>query len=230
MLLAGIAAHIAGFAAASATGGLPLTGLGPALSFAGLALAVTLLVVEAVASDVTLTLAAAPFAAVCAASANIVGFAPSLSAPGARGTWLVAHIALAFVGLAAHAAAAAAGTMYLVERRGLKARRLEMVIRLFPPLATLERVNHVTALTSWLGLTLGVMLGGLYTFAYRTVNVPQLVWGMSAWLAVSLVVFGRLVWRWQAQRAALVSSIGFVAVIALYLAVKLTAVGTGHFL
>src|SRR5256885_15154063 len=43
---------------------VPLTGLGPALSFAGLVLAVTLLIAEILARDVSLTLIAAPLAAI----------------------------------------------------------------------------------------------------------------------------------------------------------------------
>src|SRR5689334_21811735 len=62
---AAVLAHLAGLIAdARAVGQLPLTGLGPSLSFAGLVLAATLLVVELVARDVSLTLVTAPLAAV----------------------------------------------------------------------------------------------------------------------------------------------------------------------
>src|SRR6478752_6304709 len=61
----GVLAHLAGLAAyVHRVGQLPLTGLGPSLSFAGLVLAATLLLVEALARDVSLTLVAAPLAAV----------------------------------------------------------------------------------------------------------------------------------------------------------------------
>ena len=53
----GVAAHLVAFAtAARTTGQIPVTGLGPALSFAGLVLALSLLLVESIARDVTLTL------------------------------------------------------------------------------------------------------------------------------------------------------------------------------
>jgi hypothetical protein len=69
--------------------------------------------------------------------------------PGARGAWLFAHIALSFLGIAAFGTAAAAGCMYLVERRELKSRRFGAIYRFFPPLATLDRVNHVAAIAGW---------------------------------------------------------------------------------
>src|SRR6476660_718977 len=194
LLGAGVLAHLAGLVAyARAVGQLPLTGLGPSLSFAGLVLAATLLLVEALARDVSLTLVAAPLAAVPTTCANLIGFVPGTEPVGARGAWLVAHIALSFLGIAAVATAAAAGCMYLVERRELKSRRFGAIYRFFPPLATLDRVNHVAAIAGWLGLTLGVVLAVTYSFAYREISLPPLLWGGGAWLAVSLVALGRVV-------------------------------------
>ena len=113
-------------------GAVPMTGLGPSLSFAGLILAVTLLVVEFLARDVSLTLVAAPLAAIPTICANVIGLAPGSAEEGARGVWLFAHIALSFVGIAAFATAAAAGAMYLLQRHELKSRRFTTLFRLFP--------------------------------------------------------------------------------------------------
>src|SRR6478609_11417358 len=133
VLALGILSHgtaLLGFALRSSS--VPLTGLGPSLSFAGLVLAATLLIVEVLARDVSLTLVAAPLAAVPTTCANLIGFVPGTEPVGARGAWLVAHIALSFLGIAAFATAAAAGCMYLVERRELKSRRFGAIYRFFP--------------------------------------------------------------------------------------------------
>src|SRR5258705_2898775 len=115
LLAAGVLAHAAGLIEyAQRVGQLPLTGLGPSLSFAGFVLAATLLVVEIVARDVSLTLVAAPLAAVPTTCANLIGLIPGLDPAGARGAWLFAHIALSFLCIAAFGTAAAAGCMYLV--------------------------------------------------------------------------------------------------------------------
>src|SRR3979411_2811809 len=77
LLAAGVLAHAAGsFLHAQRAGQLPLTGLGPSLSFAGLVLAATLLIVEIAARDVSLTLVAAPLAAVPTMCAGLVGLIP----------------------------------------------------------------------------------------------------------------------------------------------------------
>jgi ABC-type uncharacterized transport system permease subunit len=227
----GVVAHAAGLLAFSVqSSAVPLTGLGPALSFAGAVLAFTLLIVEVLARDVSLTLVAAPLAAIPTVCANIIGMTPGRGAEGVRGAWLFAHIALSFVGIAAFATAAAAGIMYLVQRRELKSRRFGAIFRFFPPLATLDRVNHLAAIAGWLGLTLGVVLAATYSVEYHELNLPQLVWGMGAWLAVTCIAVGRVTRGWQAQRAAKYSSVAFVAVLVLYLAFRVARPGTGQFL
>jgi ABC-type uncharacterized transport system permease subunit len=232
LLAAGVLAHAVGLLEyAMRVGQLPLTGLGPSLSFAGLVLAATLLVVELAARDVSLTLVAAPLAAVPTICANLIGLVPGLEPAGARGSWLIAHIALSFLGIAAFATAAAAGCMYLVERRELKSRRFGAIFRFFPPLDTLDRVNHVAAIAGWLGLTLGVVLAVTYSLAYRELSILKVVWAMGAWLAVSGIALGRVVGGWQARRAAVYSSVSFAAVVVLYVAFRFAeSNGGGRFL
>jgi HemX protein len=184
-----------------------------------------------VARDVSLTLVAAPLAAIATIGANLVGLIPGIEPSGARGAWLVAHIALSFLGIAAFATAAAAGCMYLVERRELKSRRFGAIYRFFPPLDTLDRVNHVAAVAGWLGLTLGVVLAVTYSLAYREMSVLKVIWAAGAWLAVSGIAVGRVVGGWQARRAAIYSSLSFAAVVALYVAFRIAETnGGGRFL
>ncbi len=68
--------------------------------------------------------------------------------------------------------------------------------------------------------------------AYRELNLPQLVWGTGAWIAMTGVVFARLVARWPARRAAVLSTVGFGAVLLLYVAFRVVgpAAGAGKFL
>src|SRR5918998_472200 len=135
LLALGVLAHVAALADyVLVFGKLPLTGIGPALSFASLLVAATLLLVEVLAGEVSLTLVAAPLAAGVAACAGIMGLSPGYDLGGVRGIWLTSHIALSFAGIASFATAAAAGTMYLVERRELKSRGFGAVFRFFPPL------------------------------------------------------------------------------------------------
>jgi ABC-type transport system involved in cytochrome c biogenesis permease subunit len=231
VLAAGVAAHLIGLGSYWLHfSAVPLTGLGPALSFAAVLIAATLLVVELTAQEVSLTLIAAPLAAIVAIIAVSLGLHPAASVSGVQGVWLSSHIALSFAGMATFATAAAAGAMYLVERRELKSRRFGAVFRVFPPLETLDRVNHLASITSWLALTVGIVLAATYSIEYQQLNVLQMTWGTVAWLAVSFIALGRILSGWQARRAALYSSLAFAAVVVLYVAFRITGSGAGRFL
>ncbi|HEX2724162.1 MAG TPA: cytochrome c biogenesis protein CcsA [Gemmatimonadaceae bacterium] len=227
----GVAVHaFALFAFAKESGSGSLTGLGPALSFAAFVLAVALLLVEAFAREVSLTLFAAPLAGLITTAANISGLRPLLDPQGTRGVWLALHIVLSFTGMAAYATAAAAGTMYLIARRELKSARFGAIFRSFPPLDTLDRVNHYASIAGFFGLTTGLALAGAYSIAYRTIVVPQLVWGLGAWICVGGLALGRILQGLQARRAAIMSAVTFVTVIALYVVFRAASLDRGQFL
>ena len=230
LLSAGVAVHLASLAMlAVRAGDLYVAGLGPSLSMAGFVLALTLLVAEILARDVSLTLVAAPLAALLTAAGNVVGFAHHVEPTGTQSAWLVAHIALSFLGIAAFGTAAAAGLLYLFERRELRSRRFDAIFRLFPPLATLDRVNHVSALVGWIGLTVGVVLAVAYSLEYGGMRPEQLAWGVAAWLGVSALAMGRVARGWQARRAALWSSVSFTLVLVLYVVLRVAGPVGGKF-
>lgn len=208
----------------------PLTGLGPAMSFAAVLVAITLLTVEALAREVSLTLFAAPLAALLTGFASLAGMVPGPEANGMRGVWLTSHIALSFLGIAAFATAAGAGVMYLVERRELKSRRFGAIFRFFPPLETLDRVNHVAVVAGWLALTVGIGLASSYALEYRTGHAIKMVWAYSAWLAVTALTIGRVVRGWCAHRAAMLTNVLFACVVVLYIAFRMIDPLKGRFL
>lgn len=231
MLLLGVGAHATALAGLTRTNGAAsLTGLGPGLSFAGLVLALSLVVVESLAREVSLTLVAAPVAALVTMAGNLAGMRPFLEPQGTRAVWLTMHIVLSFIGIAAYATAAAAGTMYLVARRELKSGRFGAIFRFFPPLETLDRVNHLASIAGFLGLTLGVGLATAYSFEYHALVLTQIIWGVGAWLGVSALALGRVLRGWQARRAAIMSAVSFASVVALYVVFRLAALNRGQFL
>jgi len=231
LLVVGVVIHaVALLSLRQEVGSGSFTGLGPALSFAGFVLAVVLTVVEASAREVSLALVAAPLAAAVTAAGNITGFTPSMNPGGARASWLAMHIILSFAGLAFYATAAAAGAMYLVARRELKSGNFGAVYRFFPPLETLDRVNHLSSIASFLGLTLGVALAVAYSIAYRTMAAPELIWGVGAWLCISVLTLGRTLRGWQARRAALISTVTFASVVAFYVVLRASVLERGQFL
>ena len=230
-LLIGIIAHGTALAILSQrSGAASLTGLGPALSFAGSVLAISLVIVELLAREVSLALVAAPLAALVTIAGNITGLRPFLEPQGTRAVWLTMHIVLSFIGIAAYATAASAGMMYLIASRELKSAKFGAVFRFFPPLDTLDRVNHVASIAGFLGLTLGLALAGAYSVAYHAMVLPQIIWGMGAWVGISALALGRLLRGWQAKRAAVMSAVTFASVLALYIVFRVVSLNRGQFL
>src|SRR5512141_388165 len=230
-LLLGIGAHATALASLTRdAGAASLTGLGPGLSFAGLVLALSLVVVESLAREVSLALVAAPVAALVTVAGNIAGMQPFLDPRGVRAVWLTMHIVLSFIGIAAYATAAAAGTMYLVARRELKSARFGAIYRFFPPLDTLDRVNHIASVAGFLGLTTGLALAGAYSITYHKIVVPQLVWGLGAWVCIGALALGRLLRGLQARRAAILSAVTFASVMAMYVVFRVATLDRGQFL
>jgi HemX protein len=230
-LLLGVGAHATALAGLTKqAGAASLTGLGPGLSFAGLVLAISLVIVESLAREISLTLVAAPLAALATMAGNLTGMHPFLEPQGVRAVWLSMHIVLSFIGIAAYGTAAAAGTMYLVARRELKSAHFGAIFRSFPPLDTLDRVNHLASIAGFLGLTLGLALAAGYSFQYHALVVPQIIWGVGAWAGVSTLALGRVLRGWQARRAALMSAVTFASVIALYVVFRMVSLNRGQFL
>lgn len=231
LLSAGVFVHALALGGlVSQTGAASLTGLGPSLSFAGFVLAAMLLLVEVIAREVTLALAAAPLAALMTTAGNINGLHPFLSQGANPAAWLTMHIVLSFIGLAAYATAAAAGTMYLVARRELKSANFGPVLRFFPPLETLDLVNRISAIAGFLGLTLGVALAAAHSITNPGIVLPKLVWGILAWTGIGVVAMGRLLGDWPPRRAAAVTSITFVAVMLVYIVARSLTLKLGQFL
>ena len=231
LLLIGVMFHLMALLAYTwQFGEPPLTGLGPALSSAAFVVAITLLAVEALAHEVSLTLVTAPLAALVTIGALSSPLSPGPTAKVAGGLWLHLHIALSLLGFAAFATAAASGAMYLLERRELKSRRFGAIFRFFPPLETLDRVNHLAVVCGWIALTLGIALAVGYSLVYRDADQLKVIWGVTAWMAITALTVGRVVAGWQAARAAIWSSAFFVAVIALYVAFRVVGPRSGEFL
>ncbi|MDQ6689894.1 MAG: hypothetical protein M3Z18_05250, partial [Gemmatimonadota bacterium] len=67
-------------------------------------------------------------------------------------------------------------------------------------------------------------------FQYRALVVPQIIWGMGAWIGVGVLVLGRILRGWQARRAALMSALTFASVIALYVVFRMASFNRGQFL
>jgi ABC-type uncharacterized transport system permease subunit len=174
-----------------------------------------------------------PLAAGLVGVALLIGLGPESQYAVARDTWLVAHVALSFLGLALLALAFFTAALYLLQFRELKSKRFGQVFQLFPPLELLDRLNLVALGAGFPILTLGVLLAVGYTIRFAggvEIAKAQAVWGAFTWVVLGWAVWVRHVRHWGGRRAAFASIAGFAAVLLVYMALKLTVPGTARFL
>lgn len=148
------------------------------------------------------------------------GFEPAQSV---NDTILPFHVTSSLVGIALFALAFSAASLYLIQERLLKKKRIDGVFRRLPPLDVLDRAEHRFLLTGFPLLTIGILTG---TFWARRVeagvpsDVLRAIFGYVAWLVIAGVLFLRAAAGWRGRRAAYGTIAGFafaIAVLMVYL-------------
>ena len=95
------------------------------------------------------------------------GFDPGNgAAAGAQPLWAHLHILLASAGLAVLGIAGAAGLLYLIHHRQLKAKGRAAPHSFLPSLETLDRVNSISLMLGFMLLSLGLLTGALWVNAH----------------------------------------------------------------
>ncbi|HEU0055004.1 MAG TPA: cytochrome c biogenesis protein [Longimicrobium sp.] len=221
VLAAAVLAHVGVLALFAAEYGQPpLVGLGPSLSVLALLIAAGSLGLAVLGGTGPLGLILVPVAAALAAIAEIAGVRPTGEVLQFRGPWFVLHVVLAMLGYAGLTVAFAAGLMYLLQFRQLKAKRFGAVFRFFPPLDTLDRIVRGALVAGMCFLTVALLLGWAWAESFgrpMSPGNPKVVWGVVTWLVFAAALAARLGNGGRARRAALVSVMGFAVVWVWYL-------------
>jgi len=154
-----------------------------------------------------------------APTAFVSVFAGSLAAPGpepavelASPLWSHLHVLLASGGLALLGLAGAAGVLYLVHHRAIKAKRIDASRSILPSLESLDRTNTLALGAGFLLITLGLLTGMIWLHTVegrwwpgdRHANATLAAWGVYA-----AVVVARYGTRLGARQCAIGSAAGF---------------------
>jgi ABC-type uncharacterized transport system permease subunit len=139
--------------------------------------------------------------------------------------WVVVHVALVLVGLAALVVNFGGALMYLLQERQLKARRPGKIYYRLPPLEALDRLTVATLTVGFPFLTVGLALGVLSVRAawgsLMTFD-PLALFSLLMWVIYAAILVGRVMGRWRGHRAAYFSIAGFC--------LMLVTLGAGVFL
>lgn len=212
---------------------LPLVGLGPSLSTLAFLVGLGTLIASTLASAGTVGLVLLPIVTALVGLATAVGVRPT-GEPGAfQSVWFVLHVVLAFAGYAGLTVASAAGLMYLLQFRELKSKHFGAIFRFFPPLETLDRLGRKGLLIGFPFLTLALLVGWAWTSRFDVMpspGSPKLTWVILSWFVFLVALLSRFGSGRRSQRGALVSVVGFVVIVVLYVVLRAQTAQHGAFM
>lgn len=136
------------------------------------------------------------------------------------------HVTLNLFGVALFGLAFSAATLYLVQERFVKSKRIDGMSRRLPPLDALDRAEHRFLLAGFPLLTFGIITGTVWARRVEmggTSEILRAVFGYVTWFVIAGVLFLRAAAGWRGRRAAYGTIAGFgfaVLVLVLYLVRK----------
>jgi len=143
--------------------------------------------------------------------------------PALQSNWLIAHVITAFLSYAAFAVSFGASVMYII-----KAGKSGGFWDKLPSQETLDEINYKAVLIGFPLLTLGIITGAAwahYAWGSYWSWDPKETWSLITWLIYAAFLHARFVKGWRGKKAAVLSIIGFAAVLFTYLGVNLIISG-----
>jgi len=141
-----------------------------------------------------------PVVVVLSVSGTMAG--PALQSTALHNVWITVHVVLALLGIAAF-------VMYLLQERQLKARRPGTFYYRLPSLETLDRLTFRALTLGFPFLTVGLILGALWTGRFH----PLIAFSAVAWVIYAFTLASRAVAGWRGRRAAYCAILGFAALV-----------------
>lgn len=142
--------------------------------------------------------------------------------------WLGIHTVLAFLSNAAFALAFGIGLMYLVQEHHVKSKHLGGLFERLPSLQTLDDTNYRLITWGFPLLTLAIITGALWAQSalgnYWNWDPRETV-SLITWLIYAIILHARLIAGWRGRRAALLSILAFLIILAAFFGIKMFRIG-----
>jgi len=210
-------------------GRAPLTNLYESLIFFALTVAIIYLFVEFKYKIRILGALAAPipFLAMAYASLPNVNNAIQPLIPALQSNWLIAHVMTCFVGYAAFTIAFGISIMFLIKSSGdakSSGAQADGVTGRLPAFDTLDDLTHQMVTFGFLFLSIGIITGAVWAnqaWGRYWGWDPKETWSLVTWLIYATLLHARLVRGWKGRKIAILSFIGFLAMLFTYFGVNL---------
>lgn len=142
--------------------------------------------------------------------------------PALKSNWLIAHVVTCFLGYAAFAVAFAISILFLIksgEENGSQ-RGLSTYI---PSYELLDELTHQLVMFGFLFLTVGIITGAVWAKQAWTRYWswdPKETWSLITWLIYAALLHFRMMRGWRGKPIAVISVVGFGAVLFTYFGVN----------
>jgi ABC-type transport system involved in cytochrome c biogenesis permease subunit len=142
------------------------------------------------------------------------------------------HMLSLMFSYATFALAGMLGLTYMLQFKEIKKKHLGYFYARLPSLHVLDAMNSRAVIVGWLFLTIGVVVGVVWTAQARalapgnsnlqamSLNDPKILIALLTWAVYAFEVFARSTMGWTGRRAAWLSAVGFVIVLLNFLPVS----------
>ncbi len=146
--------------------------------------------------------------------------------------WFWVHLLSMMFSYATFALAGMLGLTYMLQFKEIKKKHLGYFYARLPSLHVLDAMNSRAVVVGWLALTIGVVVGVVWTAQARalapgnsnlqamSLNDPKILIALLTWAVYAFEVFARSTMGWTGRRAAWLSAVGFVIVLLNFLPVS----------
>jgi cytochrome c-type biogenesis protein CcsB len=226
---------------ATGYGYIPLSNIYESLVFFSWAIVLVYLIVDIRYHQRTLGVIAAPLAAIALALTSLVPGAKSdirPLIPALQSNWLAIHVITCFLGYAAFAIACGVSIAYMIQsKRSSSDQRVTSgqrgTISWLPSSQTLDEINYKAIAIGFPLLTLGIITGAAWaSYAWGSYWSwdPKETWSLITWFIYAAFLHARFTHEWRGRKTALLSIVGFGAVIFTYFGVNFLLSGLHSYL
>jgi cytochrome c-type biogenesis protein CcsB len=175
-----------------------------------------------------------PFAFLAIALTSII---PGIDAkitplvPALQSNWLTIHVTTCFFGYASFAVSFGISVLYLIRDR--KKGEPAGISKWLPSAPILDEINYKSIVIGFPMLTLGIVTGAAWAnYAWGTYWSwdPKETWSLITWFIYAAFLHARFTRDWRGRKAAMLSIIGFVAVMFTYFGVNYLLSGLHSYL
>ncbi len=151
--------------------------------------------------------------------------------PALQSNWLAIHVITCFLGYASFAVSFGISILYLVQDRRGKDKEKESTW--LPSASVLDEINYRSIVIGFPMLTLGIVTGAAwanYAWGSYWSWDPKETWSLITWFVYAAFLHARLTRDWRGRKAAILSIIGFSAVLFTYFGVNYIISGLHSYL